>query len=299
MNKDIIITSDSGCDLCDLPVLDIQTKMIHSYVVDEDDIQYKDRIDINNQKICEKIALGKTFKTSAPNMYDFISFFEVITKEHKYVIHLSIGSEISYSAYSNSKVAAEKINELLGERRIYVIDTKNASSGSMIVAFFLIDLLKKYDIDEAIRIVSENYIPKVVNKFIVPDPTGFIRSGRNKSELSKNEIWNIYKIKLMMNLGYKFQLEISSGKFKQSKLIKSSLKNMIQKFFQSALLSDKHLIDSEFIVIGKTFIDIDLDNICNGINKDYGFKNLIIHDIGNTLTAYGCKNIFNIAYLCK
>lgn len=300
MIKDIIITSDSGCDLCDLPHLHIPTKMIHSYVIDENDVQYRDRIDIDNEKICERISLGETFKTAAPNMYDFLDFFKSIIKEHEHIIHLSIGSEISSSAYNNSKIAAEEINKLLGKKKIYTIDTQNASSGSMVVAFYLANLLKNHSIDEAISILNKDYIPKVVNKFIVPDPTGFVRSGRNKSELSQNEIWNIYKIKLMTGLGCKFELEISNGKFKQSKLVKSSLKNLHKKFIQSVLPINTQLIDNRFLVVGETFSELgSLDDMYNTIISKYSFKNSSVHLMGNTLTAYGCKNIFNISYLLK
>lgn len=298
MNKNIIITSDSGCDLCDLPFLGVPTKMIYSYVVDENDVQYKDRLDTSNEEICNAILSGKIFKTSAPNIYNFTNFFQSVIKEHEYVIHLSIGSEISYSAYSNSKVVAKEINKLFKNKKIHVVNTKNASGGSMVVAFFLIELLKKYNIDDAIDILKRDYIPNVINKFIVPNPTGFVRSGRNKTDMSKKEIWNIYKIRLMMSLGFKFELEISDGKFNQSKLIKTSLNNMGNKFIDSALPKNENLVDNNFLVIGETFSDNNLlDCMSRNITLNYNFKNIIKHSIGNTLTAYGCKNVLNISYL--
>lgn len=104
----------------------------------------------------------------------------------------------------------------------------------------------------------------------------------------------------MIGLGCRFELEISGGKFKQSKLIKSSLENMGKKFVQDILLNDRKLINNKFLVICETFSDLKLlDNMYDTITDQYTFENASIHPLGNTLTAYGCKNILNISYLLE
>ena len=81
--KKLIITSDSGCDIGTFENSDIPTKMISSYIISNSGDQYKDIIEINNEKIYQMAKEGEKFKTSAPNVEDFEKFFSELLKEYE------------------------------------------------------------------------------------------------------------------------------------------------------------------------------------------------------------------------
>jgi DegV family protein with EDD domain len=75
---------------------------------------------------------GKLAKTSAVNTYQYEEHFRKILQTSDCLIHFSISSELS-SAYQNAVVAANE-DEFKG--KVFVIDTKNISTGIALLAIY-------------------------------------------------------------------------------------------------------------------------------------------------------------------
>ena len=122
MSKNIIISSDSTCDLSK-EIIDRYHIQILPMGVSLGNNIYRDGIDITPDDIYAHHAqTGQLPKTSAINVAECIEHFEQLTRDGSAVIHLSLSSSMS-STYNNACVAAQEFEN------VYVVDTKNLSTG--------------------------------------------------------------------------------------------------------------------------------------------------------------------------
>ena len=123
MSKQIIISSDSTCDLSRELVERYQIKILPMGVSLGDTI-YQDGVNITPDEIyAHHEKTGQLPKTSSINMAESAEFFEELTKDGSAVIHFTISSSMS-ATYNNARVAAEDFED------VYVVDSKNLSTGS-------------------------------------------------------------------------------------------------------------------------------------------------------------------------
>ena len=67
-------------------------------------------------------------KTSLINFSEYTEFFEPFLKEGLDVLYVGMSSGLS-STFSNAEIAAEELREIYPERKIELVDAKNASLG--------------------------------------------------------------------------------------------------------------------------------------------------------------------------
>src|SRR5690606_24102081 len=86
---------------------------------------YKDGIDINTEELYKKVSEKNVLpQTAAPSPGDFYQSFKPLIDEGKDIIYIGIGSTISGTIQSARVAAIE-----FPENRVYIIDSKNLSSG--------------------------------------------------------------------------------------------------------------------------------------------------------------------------
>ena len=123
MSKQVIISSDSTCDLSKELIDRYQIRILPMGVTLGDNI-YRDGIDITPDDIYAHHAkTGQLPKTSAINMAENTDFFAELTQNGSAVIHFTIGSSMS-ATYHNARIAAEEFDD------VYVVDSKNLSTGN-------------------------------------------------------------------------------------------------------------------------------------------------------------------------
>lgn len=127
MNKPVVITSDSTCDLSEdlLNRFQIQTIPL-TITLGEDtflDGQGFTPLDMYARYRKEGILP----KTSAPGVHEFTEFFSRFTENGLSVVHLDISSELS-NTYNAACLAAGELKD------VYVIDTRMLSSGVALLA---------------------------------------------------------------------------------------------------------------------------------------------------------------------
>ena len=169
MNTNIAITSDSTSDLS--PELreryNITTIPLGVTLGEKN---YLDGIDITPDDIYEHHAkTGELPKTSAANMSDCIDFFKTFADEDKTVIHFSLSSEMS-STYNNTRMAAEEFEN------VYVIDTRNLSTGGGLLVVAAAEMAAKGMEANAIVEEIEKLIPKVDASFVI-DSLEYLHKG--------------------------------------------------------------------------------------------------------------------------
>lgn len=304
MKKNYIITADSGCipgqniltDPKEIPI-----KTIPALIIDENDQEYLDLIDITPKEITNRNNQGEIFKTASPYLSSYEKTFTEALEIPDTVFHVSMGESISSSSLNNAYTEANLLNQKYG-KHIYVIDSKaGATTGKLIVT--LIEQLIKdgYSANEIYDKIIHNFIPRIQTSFIVPDVTGFIRSGRNKT--TNSHLMNIatkFASKAINKLKLQPQVDVVDGQLhivkcyrgKQEQLaILNLIKQNIEKLNQA---------DQQFIVYGTIASEeSSMEKAKNYLQEKTNFKHLIRQDISGVVAAYGSENLCGISYVKK
>ena len=122
----IKIISDSTGDLSPELIEKYDIAIVPLYVLMGDNMQ-KDGLEVTPEDIYAHVEkTGKLPSTSAPNLGDFQDEFKKWRDQGYDIVHFNISSDFS-SSYQNACAAAE------GMDGVYVVDTRNLSTGSGLV----------------------------------------------------------------------------------------------------------------------------------------------------------------------
>lgn len=130
----IVITSDSTCDLSDELVKKLGVDVLPLYVV-LGDKPLKDRLQANPDMIYDYVANNRMLpKTSAASVDDYITAFKNHVDAGYEVIHFNISSEMS-STHQNAVLAASEVGN------VYVVDSRNLSTGTALLIMDAADMI--------------------------------------------------------------------------------------------------------------------------------------------------------------
>lgn len=271
MNK-IILTSDSGIDPTN------EQNMIPALIIENGEKTYKDCLEINSSKILKRIKEENVFTTSSSLLGDYYNMFSKIFENGDDVIHLYMSSGISEGSFNFAFLTANTLNEEYNNK-VYVIDTLNGATGRTLIYNIADGLIKKEysakSIIEYLNILKNN----ILTSFYVPDPKGFIRSGRNKSELC------IKDKAILMGL----------------KIFKSKRKDGMMKLTQNIINEqNKYEYDSKIAVVGtvkERYVLI--DDIITYLEDLNYFDKITRKDINGIVAAYGSEDLCGISLIKK
>lgn len=288
-----IITTDSGMD----PIN--QDFMISGILNRNDNTSFKDVVEIDSREVLAQQQQGYTFKTSAPYIVDYENTFKRALEEAEHVVHISMGNGISSTSLMNANFVANEINEEIGEERIKVIDSMNGATGGTLISMYanyLTKLGKSYH--EIVEILSR-FIKRVKTSFFVPNPIGFIKSGRDSSELCLKDKAKILGAQALKMGGIKFQVDFDDeGKLytKEFSRGKSSVKamEMIRKIVNDETIKN---FETKIAVIGTVLEDkVNMAEIQSYL-EGY-FEKVIRQDINAVVAAYGSPDLVGLS-LCR
>lgn len=271
MNK-IILTSDSGIDPTN------EQNMIPALIIENGEKTYKDCLEINSSKILKRIKEENVFTTSSSLLGDYYNMFSKIFENGDDVIHLCMSGGISEGSLNSAFLTANTLNEEYNNK-VYVIDTLNGATGGTLIYNIADGLIKKEysakSIIEYLNILKNN----ILTSFYVPDPKGFIRSGRNKSELC------IKDKAILMGL----------------KIFKSKRKDGMMKLTQNIINEqNKYEYDSKIAVVGtvkERYVLI--DDIITYLEDLNYFDKITRKDINGIVAAYGSEDLCGISLIKK
>ena len=142
-------------------------------------IEYPDDLgkSIPFDKFYKMISDGAEPTTAQVNFEQFCSEFEPLLQQGKDILHVSLSSGISGS-YTSAVSAANELSERYPDRKIYIVDSRGASSGYGLIMDKLADLRDEgKTIDEVHEWVEENKL-NLHHWFFSTDLTSYIRGGR-------------------------------------------------------------------------------------------------------------------------
>ena len=128
-------------------------------------------------KFYQAMVDGADTKTSQINADEFMTYFEPYLKEGKDIVHVTLSSGIS-GVYNSACIARDEMMEKYPGRKIYVIDSLNASSGYGLFMDKLADLRDSGMSAEELAAWAEENKYYCHAWFFSSDLTFFVKGGR-------------------------------------------------------------------------------------------------------------------------
>ncbi len=282
MNSNIIISSDSTCDLS--PELKERYNIaIIPLGVTLGDKNYSDGIDITPDDIYEHHAkTGELPKTAAANMSDCIDFFKPFVDDGKAVIHFTISSEMS-STFNNSRMAAEEFEN------VYVIDTKNLSTGGGLLVVAASEMAATGMEAKAIVEEIEKLVPCVDASFVI-DSLEYLHKGGRCSAVAMLGA-NLLKLKPC--------IEVKNGSMGVGKKYRGKFGDVLKTYAEERI-GDGSGIDLERVFVTHAGCDSEIvDSIVAEVKKLAPFKEVFVTRAGCTISSHCGRNTLGVLFIRK
>lgn len=280
MNK-VIITTDSTADLGQdiLNNRGIQTIPLYVRFGDE---TYKDGVEIQTELLYEKVSeLGYLPKTQAASPGDFEVFFKKYLDLGYDIVHISIGSKIS-ATYQSAVIA----KDLLEAENIYIVDSKNLSSGIGLL------VLKASDLKEQGQSASEIYnsinklVPQVSSQFAIKT-LDYLHKGGRASGLTAF-VGSVLQIKPI--------IKVIDGKLEVYKKSVGKMKRALDLMIDD-LVKVKEKIDKNYVFITHSIADDSFNYIKEQLTDKIEVKQIIEGHAGCVISSHCGKGTIGILYI--
>lgn len=212
--ENVKIIADSASDLPKELVAQYDIDILPLAVI-ENNMQYKEGIDIMPEEVFKRMREGITFTTSQVTSHDYYLKFEEYILKNQPCIYIAFSSELS-GCYQASVLAKNQLLEKYGEEKckVTIVDTKCASLGfGLVVLKAAAEAKKGKNLEEIKNIVIEKS-SKMGQVFTVFDLNYLHKGGRlKKSTAILGNLLNVYPI-LHVEEGSLKLLETTRGRKK-------------------------------------------------------------------------------------
>ena len=279
----IKIISDSTGDLSPELIERFDIAIVPLYVLMGDNMR-KDGLEVTPEDIYAHVEkTGKLPSTSAPNIGDFQDEFKKWRDQGYDIVHFNISSDFS-SSYQNACAAAE------GMDGVYVVDTRNLSTGSGLVVLHGAELAQQGKSAAEIKAACDAMVDKVEASFVVDSIDYLHKGGRCSSVAALGA--NLLKLKPL--------IEVIDGKMKAGKKYRGNIDKVILNYVADKLRGrddiDKHRI---FITHTKCS-PVTVQQVRGKINELYpGFEEILETTAGCTVTSHCGPGTLGILFVRK
>lgn len=281
-----IITKDSGID----PIN--EAHVIPAIVRKDFKLEYKDGIDITSIDVLKGLEEGHIYQTSAPSIEDYDKTFRDALKEGDEVVHLSMSSGISEGSVNTANVMANSVSP----EKISVIDTKTAATGGTLIDIYAEYLAKEGLSAKEIVKELEEYKKSIQTAFFVPNPIGFLNSGRDKTDESMTMKFKRLGLGALQKLGYKYRVDFNEeGNLNIEGMMRGTSQTKAYEMVQEIVNDDTvEKYDSSTVVLGTVAEGVvDMEVLENYLKKYFNY--VVRRDIGATVAAYGSKDLIGLS----
>ncbi len=281
-----IITKDSGID----PINNLY--VIPAIVRKDFKLEYKDGIDITSEEVLKGVDEGHIYQTAAPSIEDYDKTFREALRNGNEVVHLSMSSGISEGSVNTANVMANSVSP----EKIRVIDTKNAATGGTLIDIYAEYLAKEGLSAKEIVKELEEYKKSIQTAFFVPNPIGFLNSGRDKTDESMTTKFKRLGLGALQKLGYKYRVDFNEeGNLNIKGMMRGISQTKAYEMVQEIVNDDTmEMYDSNTAVLGTVAEGVvDMETLENYLKKY--FNCVVRRDIGATVAAYGSKDLIGLS----
>ena len=277
------IISDSTCDLSPELIQKYDIAIVPLYVLMGDKTQ-KDGLEVTPEDIYSYVSeTGKLPSTSAPNLGDFSAEFKKWRDEGYEIVHFNISSDFS-SSYQNACTAAAETDG------VYVVDTRNLSTGSGLVVLHAAELAQQGKSGAEIKEACDALTSKVEASFVVDSIDYLHKGGRCSSVAALGA--NLLKLKPL--------IEVLDGKMKAGKKYRGNIDKVIINYVTDKL-KDRDDIDKHRIFITHTKCNpVVVQQVRGKINELCpGFEGILETTAGCTITSHCGPGTLGVLFVRK
>lgn len=278
----IKITADTVCDLSEEMKQRYGITTIPLYVT-RDGVTLKDGIEITRNEVFEHYrTTGRLCATAALNVEDFSQFYKEQLKDCDELIMITISSGFS-SCYQNACIAAEDY-----EGQVYVVDSKNLSTGEGLVAVSAAKLLAQgLSAGEIVTKLNQEIIPRVDASFFVANVEYLHKGGRCSSIAALGA--NLLKLRPC--------IDVIEGKMKVTKKYRGNMEKAMREYVKDRLTDIAY--DDELIFVTSTCAKEFAELTAEEVKKIGNFKEIAITDAGCTVACHCGEDTIGVLFIRK
>ena len=282
MNRNVIIASDSTCDL-NAELIERYDVRILPLTVNLGDQQYSDGVDIDPEMIYQRYEeTGLLPKTSAPNIADLEDFFKKNTEGGNSLVFFTISGEMS-STYNNARLAAEAFEN------VYVVDTRNLSTGGGLLVVSAGEMAKEGKSAEEIAEACRAMTSRVDASFVI-DNLEFLHKGGRCSAVAAFGA-NLLQLKPC--------IVVRNGKMSVAKKYRGKFSVTLEKYI-SDRIGDGADIETSCVFVTHAGCDEAIWSTCVEQVKKLGlFKEVHMTRAGCTVSAHCGRNTLGVLFIRK
>ena len=282
MSLNTVITSDSTTDLS-RELRERYNVSVMPLKITLGDKIYTDGVDITPDDIyVHHDKTGELPKTSATNVGDCLEFFKPFTDAGKTVIHFTISSEMS-STYNNACLAAEELGN------VYVIDTKNLSTGGGLLVVAAAEMLNS-GLSAKETVEKTRALAPCVDASFVIDSLEYLYKGGRCSALAMFGA-NLLKLKPC--------IQVKDGKMDVAKKYRGKFSEVLKQYVKDKI-SDYSDIELDRVFITHAGCDPELVNeIVELVRKEVPFKEVFMTRAGCTVSSHCGANTLGVLFIRK
>ena len=282
MNEKILIASDSTCDLTSELIQKNNIKIL-PLGVSLGEKQYKDGVDVNPDMIYDHYEKTKQLpKTAAINLYEFTEFFQKYTDEGYSIVFFTISAQMS-STCNNASLAAKEFEN------VYVVDTKNLSTGGGLLVLTACDMVKE---GKGAKEIAETCgkLTKYVNASFVIDSLEFLHKGGRCSALAAFGA-NLLNLKPC--------IVVRDGKMGVGKKYRGSFAKTLQGYVADRI-GDGSNIDLTRVFVTHAGCDEAIYQQCvEQVKALAPFKEVLVTRAGCTISSHCGRNTLGVLFIQK
>ncbi len=235
----------------------------------------------------EAVRVGEMPTTSQAKLQDYIDVFTKYAQEGKEVIYLCFSSALS-GCYNTANIAKNMVLEKYSDADITIIDSRSASLGEGLLAYYAFDMLNKgCSKDEIVTWLEENKLK--MNHWFTVDSLDHLRRGGRISSTTAF-VGNILNIKPILHVDDEGRLIPVAKVQGRKKSLRSLAENLSER-----------IVNPEEQVIAISHGDClqDAEHLKNILLKDFSFKDVIINCIGPVIGSHSGPGTMALFFLGK
>ena len=275
------ITADSTCDLSPelLRKYDIALAPLSAIIDGE---VFHDGVDVTPRDVFRAADAGKSVRTAAVNAYEYKEFFGKQLRNCDQLVHICISSEFSTCYADACEAAAETGN-------VFVVDSRNLSTGSGLLALEGVEMAEKGMAGEAVAEALRGKTGLVDTSFVVRT-IDYLRRGGRCSGLEA--------------LGAKMlhirpSIVVRDGKMHPGDKYRGRYEHYLKHYIQDALADDR-MIDFRRVFITHSPSEEGLVRFAIDTVKSYGlFQEVLETMAGCTVCTHCGPDTLGIIFMRK
>lgn len=282
MKKNVIITTDSVCDMPKELLERYQVRMI-PLTISEGDHSYKDGVDFTPDDIYELYDSQHLLpKTSAISPQEFIDFFTPLTQDGSEVVHIDISSACS-ATYQNACMAASELDG------VFPVDSLHLTLGQ---GLLVIEACRLRDAGLSAREIAEQlpaYREKIVTSFVV-DTLEYLWKGGRCSGLTAFGA-NLLQVRPC--------LELREGEIKVARKYRGTMQKVYTQYIRDYLSRENIDTRMGFLVHSGRISQETLDQLRQLILELVPFSEVPIVRAGCTVTSHCGPGTIGVIFASK